>query len=251
MVLATGELLAKSIAKSSPELGTDSVTEDQRGDPDAVDEYVTFSPSAIRSIVMTPGKAVFESWDATLPTSMITTARQFIGCSRKETPQQITKFLQLFDLPFATDKGYIPFCAAGLSYCALLTYASRLYQDVQSSTTLERLRRLMPDLEQYYFYPTVSCVDMYYIAKGKRKLFTRNTKSTDLPKPGWIVLYDWNKRGTPDHCGLVQQATSANLVTVEFNTSTGEGSQRNGGTVAQKIRSYDYTVGFVVTDAKP
>lgn len=109
----------------------------------------------------------------------------------------------------------------------------------------------MPDLEHYYFYPTVSCVDMYHIAAGKRRWFTRNTNSSDLPKPGWIVLYDWKKRGTPDHCGLVQQATRDNLVTVEFNTSTGQGSQRNGGTVAQRTRTYEYVAGFVVTDAKP
>lgn len=109
----------------------------------------------------------------------------------------------------------------------------------------------MPDLEHYYFYPTVSCVDMYHIAAGKRRWFTRNVKSGDLPKPGWIVLYDWNKRGTPDHCGLVQQATKDILVTVEFNTSTDEGSQRNGGTVAQRTRTYDYVAGFIVTDATP
>lgn len=136
MLMATGRLLARSVARINSNPETDSVTEDQRGDPDSMDEYITFSPSAIRSIVTRSGKATFESWDANLPISMIATARQFIGCSRNTTPEQISKFLELFNLPLTTDKGYVPFCAAGLSYCALLTYSSGLHYDAQSSTTV-------------------------------------------------------------------------------------------------------------------
>jgi hypothetical protein len=233
---------------------SDIITEDQRGDPDITDEYITFSPSAIRKIATSLGKATFEEWDANLPLSMITTARSFIGSSRKTSPEEIAQFLGLFDLPLSTANGYVPFCAAGLSYCALKTYASRLSHSGSVSAgaiSRDRLRKLMPDLEHYYFYPTVSCVDMYHIAAGKRKWVAYDAKSPHLPKQGWIVLYDWNKRGIPDHCGLVQQATKEALVTIEFNTSTGEGSQRNGGTVAQKTRTYDSVTGFVITDAKP
>jgi hypothetical protein len=233
---------------------SDIVTEDQRGDPDVTDEYVTFSPSAIRRIATNVGKATFEEWDANLPLSMITNARSFIGSSRKTSPGEIGKFLGLFDLPLSTANGYVPFCAAGLSYCALMTYASRLSHSGAVGTgsiSRDRLRKLMPDLEHYYFYPTVSCVDMYHIAAGKRKWVAYDAKSPHLPKQGWIVLYDWNKRGLPDHCGIVQQATKEALVTIEFNTSTGEGSQRDGGAVAQKTRTYEFVTGFVITDARP
>jgi hypothetical protein len=244
--------LGWKVAQCQEPTTNDSVTENQRGDPDVPDEYVTFSPSAIRNVATNSRKATFEEWDANLPFSMISTARAFIGSSRKNNPQQIMKFLELFDLPFATEKGNVPFCAAGLSYCGLVAYVNRLARvgpTSLASITKEKLRRLMPDLEHYYFYPTVSCVDMYHIAAGKRKWVTHGAGI--VPKPGWIVLYDWNRRGMPDHCGLVQQATKDTLATIEFNTSTDAGSQRNGGTVSQKARTYDFVTGFVITDARP
>jgi hypothetical protein len=247
--------LSKTTAKNSGAYQLnplpDTVTEDQRGDPGDSDEYVTFSPSAIQNIVSKSGKAIFEAWDENLPASMIATTRQFVGRSRKTNPQEISQFLDLFNLPPKTEKGDVPFCAAGLSYCGLLTYFNHLNGHSGLSMTPERLRALMPDLEHYYFYPTVSCVDMYHIAAGKRKWRPHDMNSTTLPKPGWLVLYDWNRRGTPDHCGLVQQATKNILVTIEFNTSVGDGSQRNGGMIAEKTRTYDYVTGFVITDASP
>lgn len=150
-------------------LNDDSVTENQRGDPDIPDEYVTFSPSAIEHIVSKSRKATFEQWDRNLPLTMLVTARNFIGYNRKDNPEQISKFLDLFDLPIATGAGVVPFCAAGLSYCALTAYARKLSGISDQAPTRERLRKLMPDVEHYYFYPTVSCVDLYHIAAGKRR----------------------------------------------------------------------------------
>ena len=230
-------------------LNDDSVTENQRGDPDIPDEYVTFSPSAIEHIVSKSRKATFEQWDRNLPLTMLVTARNFIGYNRKDNPEQISKFLDLFDLPIATGAGVVPFCAAGLSYCALTAYARKLSGISDQAPTRERLRKLMPDVEHYYFYPTVSCVDLYHIAAGKRRWVPHTPGSARPPKPGWLVLYDWNKRGIPDHCGLVQQPGRDFIKTVEFNTSSGEGSQKNGGTVAEKTRSYEYVLGFVITDS--
>src|SRR5262249_50826609 len=144
-----------------------------------------------------------------------------------------------------------PFCAAGVSFCALIAYAAVLNKQYEKTKRLEALRKLAPDLEHYYFYPTVSCVDMYHIAAGKRRWVERKSKPDILPKPGWIVLYDWTTRGTPDHCGIVQQARKESMTTVEFNTTTTNGSERNGGTVAEKTRTYDQVSGFIVTDAPP
>ena len=229
----------------------DVTTEDQRGDPDSPAEFITFSPSAIKHLASPSGRATFEDWDKNLSLSMIAIARGFIGCSRMVSPGQIAKFLELFDLPLKTDRGDVPFCAAGLSYCALSTYSNSLAHSNNGIKARDHLRKLMPDVEHYYFYPTVSCVDMYHIAAGKRRWVSHTAQAATLPKPGWIVLYDWSKRGAPDHCGLVQQATKDALVTIEFNTTTGIGSQRNGGTVAQKTRNYEYVMGFIITDMKP
>src|SRR6266850_2292102 len=141
--IAAERALATTLADSTQTLGSDTVTEDQRGDPDGPDEFVTFSPAAIERLVTKSGKASFEEWDVNLPLSMIATARQFVGYSRKTNPQDVSRFLDLFDLPSTTGRGDVPFCAAGLSYCALLAYSNRLDGDRNRSTMSSRLRKLM------------------------------------------------------------------------------------------------------------
>ena len=64
---------------------------------------------------------------------------------------------------------------------------------------------------------------------------------------GDIVLLNFNGKGTADHCGLVVEARGRNayLQTIEGNTTPGigmEGSQDNGGCVAEKFRSYSQIV---------
>lgn len=73
------------------------------------------------------------------------------------------------------------------------------------------------------------------------------------PRPGDLVFFMWPAvspagRGTPPvcHVGIVEAVRSdGKLVTLEGNTSsTVDGSQYNGGTVARKVRS-QYIVGYV------
>lgn len=61
-------------------------------------------------------------------------------------------------------------------------------------------------------------------------------------QPADIVFLNFNGNGTPDHCGLVTERRGVLLYTVEFNTTPGlEGSQDNGGSVAEKMR-YPYQI---------
>ena len=232
-------------------LGNNALTEQQKGDPDLPYEKVTFDPDSIRRLATHPGKATFETWDPHLSTKMISTARTFLGYSRTSNADQITEFLALFGLPFRDANGYVAFCAAGLSFCALMAYANVARPGYDKTASLDLFRKLGPDLEHYYFYPTVSCVDMYHIAAGKRRWVDHKTSPTVIPSAGWIVLYDWSHRGMPDHCGIVQHATKSKLFTVEFNTVPDTGNQRNGGTVAERTRGYEFVHGFVVTDSRP
>jgi hypothetical protein len=230
-----------------------SVTEEQKGDPDLSYETVTFDPEAIRQLSdLASRKATFERWESRLPGAMLASARGLIGNSRTRTPERISEFLELFGLGLKDDKGnYVAFCAAGISYCALAAYANAIKPNYPIDKKREVLRSFAAEIEHYYFYPTVSCRDMSLIAQGKRRWVDRKAKPDVIPKPGWIVLFDWDKRGTPDHCGIVQNATKQSLFTVEFNTSPDDGSQRNGGAVASKTRNYDRVAGFVVTDERP
>lgn len=61
-------------------------------------------------------------------------------------------------------------------------------------------------------------------------------------QPADIVFLNFNGKGTPDHCGMVTERRGVLLKTIEFNTTPGlEGSQDNGGSVAEKMR-YPYQI---------
>lgn len=72
-------------------------------------------------------------------------------------------------------------------------------------------------------------------AKSKGKL-------TKDPTAGDLVMFDWDKDGTPDHVGIVRSKDGSTVHTVEGNTST------NGGLgVATKDRPMSDIIGFVDT----
>ena len=61
-------------------------------------------------------------------------------------------------------------------------------------------------------------------------------------QPADIVFLNFKGKGTPDHCGMVTERRGVLLKTIEFNTTPGlEGSQDNGGSVAEKMR-YPYQI---------
>lgn len=72
------------------------------------------------------------------------------------------------------------------------------------------------------------------------------TVQKSAAQAGDIVYYDWSGDGTPDHVGIVVANRGTYLVTIEGNTSRGDGgSQGNGGYVAKRTRSFDYVCGIV------
>lgn len=69
------------------------------------------------------------------------------------------------------------------------------------------------------------------------------------PKPGALVLYDWNPSGGDgaDHIGIVESVYSGGIVAIEGNTST-YGSQINGGHVLRKRRPDSLVMGYIHVD---
>lgn len=230
------------------------VTEEYKGDPDLPVETVTFNPAAISAISdpTTSGRAVFDRYEPMLPGGMLAAARLLVGSSRTTTPAVITEMLGLFGLPLKdrNDK-FLAYCAAGISFCALTAYANAVKPGYDPAKKGDVLRSLAPEIDRYYFMPTVSCPDMWNIAKGRRRW--QDKAQGVVPKPGWIVLFDWEKRGRPNHCGIVQNATANSVFTVEFNTSqqNTQGSQRDGGVVASRTRTYEFILGYIKTDLAP
>lgn len=79
---------------------------------------------------------------------------------------------------------------------------------------------------------TASCGTLlkWYQAQGMIVPFTE-------AQAGDIVFLTFHGGTLPDHCGLVTDRTGVLLKTIEFNTTPGlEGSQDNGGSVAEKMR---------------
>jgi hypothetical protein len=224
----------------------------QKGDLDAPFERAVYDAQVIQDMAA-PVRASFEKWDKQLPAKILAAAERFIGISRETSPEIIAEFLTLLGSQYENDDHkFNAFCAAGLSYCGLFAYASAVdpaFDANSRQTRLHRLRRLMPDLDNYFFYPTQSCRDMYHIAQGRHRWLARAQNPNAVPKSGWVVMFDWSRGGQPNHCGLVTEASSQHIATIEFNTSgPAGGSERDGGTVSRKHRSYDHVTGFVTDE---
>lgn len=172
--------------------------------------------------------------------------------SRQTSPEQIRKFVNLYDLKVSD-----PFCAVGVAYVASKAYCDLGPEKIKYSKTndTKTFKNVLPLIKRYYFTPHPAC--RYMMREAKKKRSTRAggwvAKGTRSPKRGWLVLFDWRNRGDgiPDHVGIVNAVDGRDadkLHTVEFNTSIKLGSQRNGGAVAKKVRSLDRDVlGFIRT----
>lgn len=60
-------------------------------------------------------------------------------------------------------------------------------------------------------------------------------------QPGDIVVYDFERDGTTDHCGIVESANGATITAIEGNTSVGNDS--DGGEVMRRTRNIYQIVG--------
>jgi len=229
-------------AAEGPDPADGLVTEQQSGDAGLPTETLTFDPITLIRDIQGASKAAYEPRIATFsPTLLTTLGTDFVGKSRAKNRGEITAYLGLFDLPFATDQGPVPFCAAGLSYASACVYAKAKGVAVSRSS----LRSLLGDIDHHHFYPTPSVIDMMYVAMGKRRWVRRQDAVRSLaPRPGWIVIFNWNQDGRPCHVGIVERVAGTNLHTIEFNTSDTDNS--NGGTVARRVRPLNAQVqGFI------
>jgi hypothetical protein len=156
-------------------------------------------------------------------------------------------------MPYKVGSEYNAFCAAGLAFAAASAYADLLALQSDQYNRKKIYQDLMPDLDHWYYYPSASCLDMYFVAKGKRRWREPTSANKPVPHKGWIVLYDWSKTGRADHCGVILDASQDRIHTVEFNTSGQvNGSQVDGGGVFEKYRPYNGQVkGFIMTDIVP
>lgn len=85
---------------------------------------------------------------------------------------------------------------------------------------------------------TASCGALVTAAKTERCWITQGYR------PGDIVIYDFSgARTITQHCGIVTEAGSETLTSIEGNT--GSDDDANGGAVMERVRSMRYVVGAV------
>lgn len=62
-----------------------------------------------------------------------------------------------------------------------------------------------------------ACSTVLNWAKRQKIWYSRLT--SHVPKPGEVILFDWNVDGTQDHAGIVETVTANQITTIEGNTS--------------------------------
>ncbi len=257
-IAGLGALSAAGAAPGAAWARDAALTEVHQGDPDGPEETLTYEGAAIDRLASGQRRASFFDRTGRFGVAFAEAASSYVGMSRFTHEAQIAEFLNVFRLPYRRpDDRPNPFCAAGISYVAALSYARRHAGDL-SSRRITKIRSVLPEVARYHFYPTVSVINMYHVALGTRRFVNRSDYRR--VRQGWIVLFDWKASGScfqAQHCGIVSSVESdangrAVLNTIEFNTRNpgGPGTESNGGVITRRRRPVNGTVkGFINVDA--
>ncbi len=224
--------------------------EEHRSDDDTPIEKIWVDPAATLSPSYITTRARYEPRIGNFGEQLLEVAQQFVGLARGRDDDRIRPMLKLYDLDIRDSSGTpIPFCAAGVSYCAAIAY--RRQQNIEGDLTTGTLQALMGDIERYHFYPSCSVQDLTYVARGKR--LWRSERQSPSPEPGWLAVFDFGMN-RPSHVAIVESATPTRLNTIEFNTRnpSGTGDERNGGAITRRERPRGrQLLGFVATTLRP
>jgi hypothetical protein len=221
----------------------------ERGDPTADSDPAYYPSAFLESLQKSNDKKIIPDPIPDFPKRLLELAITFKGVNRWDNSwTKIRDMLAVFGCPFDQvvngKKQYTAFCAAGISYCACTLYAK--------TTELGDLQSAINVVDFHSFWPSPAVWKMVQVANAKGRW--KAAGPGVLPRAGWIVCYDWTATANldaVDHCGVVIDADKSTLHTLEFNTSgSAGGSQRNGGVVLTRERSYNSLVkGFIVTDS--
>ena len=182
---------------------------------------------------------------------MLSTAVGYLGVSRDNNRDQVTRFLNLFGLPFAGPDGSpFPFCDAGVGYSAAKAYCDLWGIGYSTASAVSVFRSVLPDVADLSFLPSAACRVTQADAVRRGSWLDAGDLDANPADilPGWLVLYSWPDGTEADHIGIVEHDNGDTISTIEFNTSgIIDGSQVNGGAVARKVRPYNHILGFVRT----
>ena len=179
----------------------------------------------------------------TFALELINTCSEYLGVSRSENIEQVSRFLKLFNLPTRMNGKWVPYCAAGLSFAAAKTYCNLAGIKYDSSSAIKIFRTVLLKLKNDFFRPTARCWELKETAQNQKKYLINNQANRKLVKPGFLVLFNFDSDSLPDHVGIVCSIDSKNVNTIEFNTSSSD--DINGGAVSRRQRPFNKIQGFV------
>ena len=226
-------------------------TEEQSGDPDLPIEKLEVNLQDIAPL-LDVGKAINIKKDPRhFALLMLNIASDQVGAA-KPTITTIEEYFRLFNVSAKKADGTIqPFCAAGLSFAACQAYCKLHPHPIEytESGKIRTFRDVLADVNKYYFLPHCSVQEIVRDSK-QRHSWLQKEQSVSTLKPGWLVFFNWPDKnghfsGLPNHVGVIRHPAQDFLHTVEYNTSVdSNGSQRDGGHIAFKVRNYKYVLGY-------
>jgi len=174
---------------------------------------------------------------------LINVCEEYLGVSRGENLEQVSRFLKLFNLNVKDGSRWMPFCAAGLSFAAAKNFCNLSNIEYDADNAISKFKSVLPTIRNRYFLPSPSCFRIRDFAIKQSKWLPNSASNRTKVKPGYLILFQFDSDSLPDHIGLVKSIDSNSVQTIEFNTSDSDNT--NGGSVARKDRSFKNIQGFV------
>jgi len=139
-----------------------------------------------------------------------------------EQPQNKVKYNQWYGNGLENGGSFAAWCATFVSY--IYHFAGHPLGKIDHD-------------EGFSYVPT-----LFHRAKQKRWI-------TTSPKPGDIVIFDWNGDSRHDHTGIFVEMDGNKVICIEGNTSPDHrGNQSNGGGVYKRIRDKKFCTFINVID---
>jgi hypothetical protein len=182
-------------------------------------------------------------------------ARTHVGTTRRNSEAQVRQYLALYGLPFRYPNGQlVPFCAAGLGFASCQAYRQLTGQsaNLNDPNVAVIFRDSLTDVKRDMARTHPAVREMVASARqnGTWQSPTNPDGTRVIPKPGWLVAYNWSGGTTPQHIGIVDNgSTSREIHTIEFNTADRNNS--NGGAVLTRKRGYGPVLGYIDTYKEP
>jgi hypothetical protein len=179
----------------------------------------------------------------TFALKLVEVCNEYVGVSRSDNLEQVSRFLKLFNLGVKDGKRWMPYCAAGLSFAAAKNLCNLSNIEYDADSAISVFKSVLPTIRNRYFLPNPSCYRIKDFAIKQGKWLQNNSQNRSQVKAGYLVLFQFDSDSLPDHIGIVRSIDGDSVQTIEFNT--GDVDNINGGAVAKKDRPFRVVQGFI------